>query len=442
MGPGHWGRLDVVPASAAFISPEPQGPAPPHVEFQPMPTRYGRSPWVDRFPKSRVPSYPKAKILPKVDVAIIGGGLTGCATAYAFAAAGIKVALFEADRLGRGSSGASSGWIADEPGASFTEVQKIVGLRQARHAWRAWRRAALDFTALIKRLDLKCRLETAGAFVVAQTPDEETRLKRERKGRQEAGLETSLVKAAEVAEESAINGLSALRSRDGALIDPYRATLGLAAAAADRGVLIFEASPVTRITFTRKSADVYTPAGPLRVSRVVVATGMPTVPLFKALRRHFWFKSAYFALTEPMPRKICAKLGSRALVIRDSGVPAHVIRWVDDERLLVSGANADTPPPRLLEQTTVQRTGQLMYELSTLYPEISGIMPAYGWQSPYTLTAKSLPYLGAHRNFPFHLFAFGDSSPSVTGAYLASRVLLRHHLGETDSSDEAFGFYL
>jgi glycine/D-amino acid oxidase-like deaminating enzyme len=81
-----------------------------------------------------------------------------------------------------------------------------------------------------------------------------------------------------------------------------------------------------------------------------------------------------------------------------------------------------------------------MYELSTIYPEISGIMPAYGWESPYALTAEGLPYLGPHRNFPFHLFAFGDSSPGVTGAYLASRVLLRHHLDELDSSDAAFDF--
>ena len=45
----------------------------------------------------------------------------------------------------------------------------------------------------------------------------------------------------------------------------------------------------------------------------------------------------------------------------------------------------------------------------------------------YARTADGLPYIGPHRNFPHHLFAFGDSSHSVTGAYLASRILLRHH---------------
>ncbi len=70
---------------------------------------YGRSPWIDRFPRSRVPSYPKHRGELAVDVAIVGGGLTGCAAAYAFAAAGVKVALFEANRIGSGSSGSATG---------------------------------------------------------------------------------------------------------------------------------------------------------------------------------------------------------------------------------------------------------------------------------------------------------------------------------------------
>ena len=115
---------------------------------------YGRSPWVDRFPKSRVPAYPKFRGDLDVDVVIIGGGLTGCATTYAFAAAGVKVALFEANQIGHGSSSSSAGWITDEPSSSFLQADAALGRRAARHGWQAWRRAALDFEALIRRLNL------------------------------------------------------------------------------------------------------------------------------------------------------------------------------------------------------------------------------------------------------------------------------------------------
>lgn len=405
-----------------------------------MPTRYGRSPWVDQFPKSRVPTYPAHRGPLKVDAVIVGGGLTGCVTAYAFAAAGIKVALFEADALGRGASGSSTGWITDDPGNRFLDVEKLIGRRKTRQAWDAWRRAALDFAAVIRRLHLKCDFEPRGSLLVATTPEQANRLTREQKARRDAGLDAVVVKTKPIEDETAIPGSLGLRFRDGATINPYRATLGFAAAAAERGALIYERSAVRKIGFNRKDAEVFTPGGSFRTRRVVIATAMPTPALFGSLARHFWFKSAYLALTDPIPAKIRNRLGKRATVIRDTAEPPHIIRWVDDERLLIAGADGPRPVDRLKEKTIVQRTGQLMYELSTIYPDISGIMPAYGWDAPYALTGEGLPYFGPHRNFPHQLLAFGDASPGVTGAYLAGRILLRHFLDEVESSDEAFSF--
>src|SRR5258707_15858519 len=99
-------------------------------------TTYGRSSWVDGFPKSRVPAVPPQKGVLKADAVIVGGPLTGCATAYAFAAAGVKVVLVGAEQIGRGNSGSSSGWIADEPGVDFVDLEKAIGRRGARSLFR------------------------------------------------------------------------------------------------------------------------------------------------------------------------------------------------------------------------------------------------------------------------------------------------------------------
>jgi glycine/D-amino acid oxidase-like deaminating enzyme len=171
----------------------------------------------------------------------------------------------------------------------------------------------------------------------------------------------------------------------------------------------------------------------------VIATGVPT-PLFKSLARHFWYRTSYLALTERVPAKIRHHLGKRQTVVRDAASPPHVIRWVGDEQLLVTGADLPSPPIRQRQKSIVQRTGQLMYELSTLYPDISGLLPEYGWDAEYGWSGDGLPYIGPHRNFPRHLFAFGDASHSVTGAYLASRILLRHYLEEVDPADTVFEF--
>jgi glycine/D-amino acid oxidase-like deaminating enzyme len=402
-------------------------------------TKYGVSPWLDQFPKARIPSYPRYRGKTQSDVVIVGGGLTGCAAAYAFAAAGVKVVLLEADRIGRGATAASAGWIKTEPGVPFEQLEKSVGLRGAKQAFQTWRRAALDFAALLRRLEIKCGLEPHDAIVVARSQEDAARLKKEQKARAAAKIDAPLLNARAIGAGLALDGVAGLREKNGATIDPYRACVGLAAAAASRGAQIFERSAVKRVTFNRKTADVLLPGASIRTNRVVVATSLPTA-LFKGLIRHFWFKTAYLVLTDPIPAKIRRLLGADHAIIRDLAEPPHVIRWVGDDRLLVLGADSEAAPPRQRDKAVVQRANQLMYELSTLYPDISGILPAFGWAADYALTAEGLPYIGAHRNYPHHLFVFGDASHSVTAAYLASRVLLRQHLGESDSGDEAFSF--
>jgi glycine/D-amino acid oxidase-like deaminating enzyme len=402
-------------------------------------TKYGRSPWIDRFPKSRVPGYPRHRGHLDTDVAIVGGGLTGCATAYALAASGIKAVLVEGNQIGHGSTGAAAGWIAEDPGVSFGDLEKALGLRAARSAFQTWRRSALDFAALLRRLNVRCHLEPRATITVADTPEQAARLKREQLARRHAGLDAPSVDTRAIKSETGLSARAGLRGKDGATLDPARACAGLALAATARGARLFERSPAKRIRFGAKAVDVATAGGTIRANRVVIATGQPT-PLFKSLVRHFWFRSSYLALTEPVPARIRRQLGTGASVVRDSADPPHVVRWVDDERLLVMGADGESPPERLREKVDVQRTGQLMYELSTLYPEISGILPACGWDAPYARTADGLPYIGPHRNYPRHLFAFGDASHSVTGAYLASRILLRHCLDERDAADNLFGF--
>jgi len=402
-------------------------------------TKYGRSPWIDEFPKSRVPSFPKFKGAHTTDVVVVGGGLTGCVSAYAFAAAGARVLLLEADQIGRGGSGFSSGWIFDEPGVPFGVLEQTIGLRQARRAFQSWRRAALDFASLLRRLDVKCGLEARPTFTVAVTPEQVARLKKEQKLRREAGLDAVLINARAARAAVALDAAASLRAKDTATIDPYRASVGLAHAAADGGATLFERSPVRRIRFYRKIAQVFTAAGSITTRRVVVATGLPT-SLHRSLARHFWFRNTFFTLTSPLPAKIRQQLGQRAAVVRDSGDPPHVIRWVGEDRVLISGADAAAAPPRQRDKVVVQRTGQLMYELSTLYPDISGVQPEYGWAADYALTDNGLPAIGPHRNFPHHLFAFGDASHSATGAFLASRIMLRHHFDEMDPGDAAFAF--
>jgi glycine/D-amino acid oxidase-like deaminating enzyme len=171
----------------------------------------------------------------------------------------------------------------------------------------------------------------------------------------------------------------------------------------------------------------------------IVTTGTAT-PEFKPLQRHFTRRERYLALTEPIPAAVRRQMLPHEITLADTGVPPHRVRWTADNRLLVAGADQDETPARNRPAVLVQRTGQLMYELLTMYPAISGVRPEFGWEALYGETADGLMYIGPHRNYPHHLFALGGSGDSITGAFLAARILARAASGAPAKGDEVFGW--
>ena len=404
-----------------------------------MRIRYGVSPWIHTFPDSRRPSYPRLKGELTTTVVVVGGGLTGSAVAYACAAAGIRAVMIEAERVGQGSAGRSAGLLIPDPGPSFRTIAGLHGLRAAKRIFEALRRASVDGSALLRRLKIKCALEPHDAAWVAFRDDEKA-LRREYEARLEAGFDTTWLAQKQVRRLTAFDAAAAaMRQPHAFALDPYRAALGLTSAAVRRGTKVFEQSQVAKVRFSRRNVEVMVEGGMVRAETVIVTTGSAT-PEFKPLRRHFKRRDTYLVLTEPVPAVMRKQLGDPDIVLRDLRVPNHRIRWTRDDRLLVAGADQEEVPARKRQDVLVQRTGQLMYELLTMNPAISGLQPEYGWDLRYGETADGLMYIGPHRNYPRHLFALGGSDVTAADAFLAARVLLRAVRGEPQKGDEVFGW--
>jgi glycine/D-amino acid oxidase-like deaminating enzyme len=395
--------------------------------------------WLDRLPKTRRPSHPRLTGAHQTRLVIIGGGLSGCACAWSFAAAGIPVVVLEAERLGAGATAGSLGLVREDFDASFQATVSAYGLRAARTLWQGTRRAALDFTAAIRRLELRCDLAAVDLLRIApRVPQEVTRLRREYQARRAAGFDHTWLTAAALSREAALEGGAAIRTR-GAAIDPYRACLGFAAASAARGAVLAERSPVRRIRAGRKFVDIATAAASIRAEAVVVTTSAAS-PDVGALHRHLRPEEGYAVVTEPLPAAVRRELGRREAALQDGHTPPHFLRWLKEDRVLFAGADQPPVPSRSAERVLVQRTGQLMYELSTTYPAISGAQPEWSWAYTHEGTVDGLPFVGTHRNFPRHLFALGGDRHGAGVSWLAARLLLRHFLGEPSKGDELFGF--
>ncbi len=395
--------------------------------------------FIDALPASRRPGYAQFRGSASTSVAIVGGGLTGTACAAVFATAGIKTILLEAERIGGGSTGASPGLLRHDFDASFQETARFYGLRDARHLWDGARRGSLDFASALRRLRIRCGLEAQPLVEVTRAgSDHARRLRREFEARRHAGLETTWLTPRALQKDVRISGDGALRLK-GDVIDPYRAALGLAAAASSRGAVIHERSAVLRVRARKKAVEIRTERGTITADAVLIATNGAIADL-RALRRHLPLQHSFFVVTDPLPAAVRRDVGARSSAILELGNPARLLRWLPGDRVLFSSSTDAPPARRPPASAVVSNAMELMYRLTTIYPAISGVQPSAAWDAESYGSPDGLPIAGRHRNFPRHLFALGAGRNGAGTAWLAARVLLRAYLEEPAKRDEAFGF--
>jgi glycine/D-amino acid oxidase-like deaminating enzyme len=402
-------------------------------------TRYGLSFWLARHPKSRVSAWPRYRGETGMDIAVVGGGLTGCAVAYAFAAAGYATALFEAGRIGRAATGAGDGILSLEPWPSWRELETAMGRRDARLARDVCRLSALEFAATLRRLKVRCDLLPQRAATIAVGGEAERALERDCLARKDAGLDSAWLAGARLRKEIGAERGAGLFTTGAVTFDPYRACLGLARAAAGRGCQIFEMSAVAKVHRRADGLELRLASGTFAAQAVVLATGAAGL-LAPKLARHFRPTMMHHVATPSLPAPLRKAMGVRGSVVRFAGVPSRRLRWTEDNRVIFSGGDHAPVPARSRDRAVIQRTGQLMYELSLIYPAISGVQPDLGWDTALWETSDGIPFIGPHRAYPRHLFAVGADRAGAAGAWLAARLLVRQVAGAPEKGDELFGF--
>src|SRR3954464_12083938 len=77
----------------------------------------------------------------RVDVAIVGAGVTGCACALALAERGRRVAVYDARSVAGGASGRNGGFALRGAAPAYDDARDRLGAERARELWRLSERA-------------------------------------------------------------------------------------------------------------------------------------------------------------------------------------------------------------------------------------------------------------------------------------------------------------
>ena len=374
-----------------------------------------------------------------VDVAIVGGGITGAVAAYLFSKAGARVAVLEARAVAGGSTAASTALLMQEPDKDVGELARRYGRANARKIWLAMRRATRDFSKAIDALEIDCDFHPRESIYYTLDPERVVPLQRELRERKRAGVAGRWLSPVALQRLTGIAGQGAIATPGNAEVNPVKACHGFLKGATDRGAQVFERSPVKRIANESGVLSIRTPRGVVRADQVVVATGYATAD-FRPLVGRFRMKDTFVIATRRLPERLRRSMLEKRAMLWDTDRPYHYLRWTDDGRLILGGEDVEhRPRPDAAARLAAGRK-RLMAYLARIYPALADERPEYAWEGLFAETSDGLPFVGAHLRYPRHLFALGFGGNGMTAAFLAAQLLVERYRREPDPREPLFAF--
>ena len=124
-----------------------------------------------------LPMYEELNKNINVDVAIIGGGISGILTAYKLKKQGIKAVIFEKDRICQKTTAYTTGKITLAHSLIYEELISNFGTEKAREYAYLNKKAIEEYENIIKEENIECDFEKCNAYLY--TKEDENKLIKE-----------------------------------------------------------------------------------------------------------------------------------------------------------------------------------------------------------------------------------------------------------------------
>jgi len=320
-----------------------------------------------------------------VDLAVIGGGYTGCSAALTAAQAGASVCLLEAQEIGHGGSGRNVGlanaglWLPPD------EIRAHLGPETGDRLIDLLAAAPSDVFDLIDRYEIDCEPVRNGTLHCAHSASGLRDLQVRHAQLTATGAPVELLTAERTGHRTGS------RAFHGALLDPRAGTIqplayvrGLARAAMDAGAQIFTQTPVQSM---QRGDDVWmlnTAEGIVRARSVVQATNAYHRDLYASAPAYvpvYYFQYA----TAPLSDNLRATLLPGGEGCWDTGLIMTSFRMDQEGRFIIGGMGDLGQAGRAVHAGWVRR------KMAELYPQLAGQPLIDGWHGRIAMTSDHIP---------------------------------------------------
>lgn len=358
----------------------------------------------------------------RTDVAIVGGGFTGCAAALALAERGARVTLLEANLIGWGASGRTGGQVI--PGLKYDpdELEAMFGPDLGPRMVAAAGSVGDEVFSLIDRHAIDCDPARKGWLQPAYSARTLALALQRCEQWAKRGAPVRALDPMQMAD--LIGGdlyLGGWEDRRAGNLQPMSYVRGLAAAAHRAGASIYVRSPATLLRRTNNAWTLATPNGEVVADKVLIGTNGYTDGLWPGLARTVVPMMSFQAATKPLP----PELGANILRAGHSASDTRRLVWYfrrDAHGRLVMGGRApfreDLGPADALH---------LRAAVDRLYPQLARVPFEFHWAGRVAMTRDYLPHL--NELAPGLWAGLGFNGRGVGMATLFGRLLAELALG-------------
>jgi glycine/D-amino acid oxidase-like deaminating enzyme/nitrite reductase/ring-hydroxylating ferredoxin subunit len=388
----------------------------------------------------------------RVDVVVVGGGITGATAAYLIKRSGRTVALLDRGRPGGGDTGHTTAHLTCVTDLRLRELVDRVGEDHARAVWDAGLAAIAQIDAIVRDHQIDCGFTWVPGYLHA--PPSEGRNHDSEVCREEAELAERLGFDAAFTERVPFFDRPGIRYDDQARFHPARYLAALLAEVDGNGGYVFEDASVTGIE--DDPLTVVSGRHRLRCRDVVIATHNPIVGVAGLVAATFLQTKLFLYTTYAVGGQVPTGTLPDALYW-DTADPYRYVR-IDARRgvdyVIVGGEDHKTgqePDTRAAFDRLERYARQILPELDV----------THRWSGQVIETADGLPYIGAiapHQHiatgFSGNGMTFGTlggmmAADAIAGRanpwrdlFAATRTGLRHGLWDYVKENKDYPYYM
>jgi gamma-glutamylputrescine oxidase len=339
------------------------------------------------------PGYPPLDGDVTADVAIVGAGIAGVATAYFLASAGANVVVLEARRVAEAASGRNAGFLLAGVAENFVAASRRYGAQNALRIWRFTKRTQALVRSLVEEHAIDCALNWNGSDQIAGDDEEWREIEQSARQLSSEGVAVRVDPASH----------RATYAEDGEM-HPVRWVRGLAAAAAAKGARIHESTRVDVV----KGGEARTATGVVRAGAIVLCTNAYTAHLGASRVR-------------PVRGQMLATVATARVFDRPAYANRGYRYWrqTHDGRVLVGGWRDTAVDEEVGEEE--RTTARIQKQLEAFLNQNGITAPVtHRWAGTMGFSHDALPYIGGIGDgvfvcggFTGHGMSFGPASAEL-----------------------------